>query len=425
MLYSAAVIPFRPAQTGARNFVLGVLNGLFFTLAETLIDPTLVLVAFVSRLTDSPILIGLVAPLRDGGWFLPQVWLSGYVQSLPHKLGLYRRTALLRAGAWAAMAAAVFVIRDPGWLLAAFFGTFGLYALASGAGGLAFMEVVGKTIPPNRRAVFFAWRLFLGGLAALGAAGVVRGLLDQQLGLEFPENFGWLFGLGLPFAVAGLWTFSAIAEPPDPVVQPRATVWSQVRRGWAILRGDAAYRRFLAWRACLMVAGAAVPFFAVYVQTRLGGSLAMVGAYLATYTVTSLAANVVFGRFAARLGNRGILRAATLAGLLMSATVAALLVTAWWQPLAPAVAAAWLLPAYALAGVRESGLGVSTQPLLLEIAPVEARSLYLGFTNSLLGLALLSTGLSGVVVATFGFAALLGVALVANALALWVALRLR
>jgi hypothetical protein len=34
-----------------RNFKLGVVNGLFFVLGETLIDPTLVLAAFVTRLT--------------------------------------------------------------------------------------------------------------------------------------------------------------------------------------------------------------------------------------------------------------------------------------------------------------------------------------------------------------------------------------
>jgi hypothetical protein len=36
--------------TPRRNFRLGVINGLLFTLAETLLDPTLALAAYVSQL---------------------------------------------------------------------------------------------------------------------------------------------------------------------------------------------------------------------------------------------------------------------------------------------------------------------------------------------------------------------------------------
>jgi hypothetical protein len=401
-----------------RNFLLGVLNGLFFTLAETLIDPTLVLVAFVSRLTESPVLIGLVAPLRDGAWYLPQLLVSGYAQSQPYKLGLYRRTAVVRLAAWAGLALAAFALTDPGLLLIAFFLTFGVYAVASGAGGLAFMEVVGKAIPAHRRTVFFAWRLFTGGMAALGAAAVVRWLLAEGGPLSFPRNFGLLFVLGWAAAAAGLWAFQAITEEPDRALRPRASGWAQLQRAWKTIGRDPAYGRFMLMRGGLGLAGASVPFFALYAQTAFGAELSMVGTYLAVYAAASLLANIVYGRLAARLGNRGILLAATGAGLLMTLTVAALPVLAAFCPVPAALAAWWLTPAFALAGLRESGLGVAGQPLLLEIAPAEERSLYLGFTNTVLGVLLLSTGLSGVVVAALGFPVLLGLTIAAHAVAL-------
>jgi len=74
---------------------------------------------------------------------------------------------------------------------------------------------------------------------------------------------------------------------------------------------------------------------------------------------------------------------------------------------------------------RNFQLGVAAQSLLLDLAPPAERSLYLGFTNSLLGVALLATGLSGVVVARLGFPALLVVAVTAHLLALRSALRMR
>jgi hypothetical protein len=62
---------------------------------------------------------------------------------------------------------------------------------------------------------------------------------------------------------------------------------------------------------------------------------------------------------------------------------------------------------------------------LLDISPVAERSLYLGFTNSLLGIVLFATTVSGVVVQSFGFMTLLAFTLLAHAFAVTAALRMR
>src|SRR6185503_17121504 len=97
--------------------MLGVLNGLFYNLGETLIDPTLVIAAFISRLSDSALWVGLILPLLDGSWFLPQLYVSGFLQSQPRKLPFYRKTAVVRAFAWIGVTASVFFIHRPSTLL--------------------------------------------------------------------------------------------------------------------------------------------------------------------------------------------------------------------------------------------------------------------------------------------------------------------
>ncbi|MEK7278631.1 MAG: hypothetical protein AAB427_14860, partial [Chloroflexota bacterium] len=133
-------------QFARRNFRLGVINGLCFFFAETLMDPTLVLVAYVSHLTGSALWLGLIVPLRDASWFLPQLWVSGFLQNWPRKIRLYRYMAVARMAVWSALVLAVFTIRSPLWMLAAFFVTYSVGSLAAGVSGLPFMEVVGKTI---------------------------------------------------------------------------------------------------------------------------------------------------------------------------------------------------------------------------------------------------------------------------------------
>ena len=54
-----------------RNFLLHVLNGIFFAMSEAMTDIQLITTALLSQLTTSSVLIGLLAPLRDTGWFVP------------------------------------------------------------------------------------------------------------------------------------------------------------------------------------------------------------------------------------------------------------------------------------------------------------------------------------------------------------------
>ena len=179
MLYSAPVTLNVESPESARNFRLGVLNGMWFTIADRLLDPTLVLAAFVSTLTPSPLWLGLIIPITDGGWYLPQFLLSGYLQSQRLKLTLYKRVAVVRVVLWCLLAAAPFVLTSPATLLPAFFLIYTLVCLASGLSGLSYMEIVGKTIAPRRRGSFFAWRLAVGGVAGLLGTLLVRYVVDE------------------------------------------------------------------------------------------------------------------------------------------------------------------------------------------------------------------------------------------------------
>src|SRR4030042_6784832 len=89
-----------------RDFRLGVINGALFGLAETLTDPGLVLVAFVVALGGSPLLVGLAAAIRNAGWYLPHLLVSGRTQSAPRTLPIYARAAVLRLAGWGGVAVA-------------------------------------------------------------------------------------------------------------------------------------------------------------------------------------------------------------------------------------------------------------------------------------------------------------------------------
>jgi hypothetical protein len=139
--------PYFRSDVNRRNFWLGVVNGVFYAGADALTDPSLVLTYFTSLLTSSKFIVGLVAPIRIGGWYLPQLLVSGFVQRQERKLQFYTQLGVFRAITWALMVAVLWFVGDRGILLGVFFVFLVVYSLAEGLAGLSFMDVVGKVVP--------------------------------------------------------------------------------------------------------------------------------------------------------------------------------------------------------------------------------------------------------------------------------------
>src|SRR5690554_2567440 len=64
------------------NFIVNVLDGSFFGLALGFVSFVTILPLFVSTMTDSAILIGLIPAIRTMGWQLPQLLTASRVARL-------------------------------------------------------------------------------------------------------------------------------------------------------------------------------------------------------------------------------------------------------------------------------------------------------------------------------------------------------
>lgn len=190
-----------------RNFRLGVVNGIAFTVSEALADANLVLTLFIRELGGSNTLVGLLPALKNGGWLLPQIMVAGRIQPLPQKRGVYRTAAVLRVLSWLVLTATIYGATRVGHgpALAAFFVAYTLFMLSGGSSSLAFQEIVAKIIPVRRRGVFFSYRQLFGGLLAFAVAGpLVRSILRAGSPWPFPSNYGLLCVLSLVGLLVGL-----------------------------------------------------------------------------------------------------------------------------------------------------------------------------------------------------------------------------
>lgn len=388
------------------NFNVHLLNGVFMSIADVLLDPGLIVTALLSQLTTSNLLIGLLAPLRDTGWFLPQLFVSHIVARAPRKIVFYQWTTLIRIVGLSAITLSLFLIHDHGVLLWAFFIGMTLLSLASGVGGLSYLTVTAKVIAPHERGRLFGLREFIGGVCAVLMGGVSAVILGGGIGsikLDFPRNFGAVFAIATLFFAIGTSLFGLLKEPPDPPATGHRTLRLQLGDALEVLRTGGDMPRYIAMRMALLFARAGVPFMTVYAKRYLGVGDGAIAAMVTVGLIFGLSAGPLWGRLNDRRGARYVLSMA--AGLGISVCLCAMLMTRL-----PAGPAFWVwVTGMVLSAVGTTGFNVSMLPLLIDVTPPGRQPLYFGLNSTLLGVTMLCTSVIGLLGDLLGFAPLFAV----------------
>jgi MFS family permease len=386
-----------------RNYLLHLLNGVVIAVSDALNDPTLIMTALISQLTTSNVLIGLLAPLRDTGWFLPQLFISHLVQRAPQKIVFYRASIVTRVAGSALISIALFVFDDPSTLLWTFFACTLLISISGGVGGLSYLTVTAKVIPPERRGTLFGLREFLGGGLSVLMGGVGALILSGSLlgvSFPFPRNYGVLFAVSGIFFAAGLMLFGAIREPPDEISTGRVSLRMQLARARIAFTSNAPFRRFVMARAALLFARAGTPFVTVFAKRILNISDAYLASLVSVTLIFALLAGLGWGRLNDRRGSRTVLVCSVALGMLT-------FVLAFVMMVVPAAVAPLLVAACVVsASIGASGLNVALLPMMIDIVPADERPLYFGLNNSTLGVILLMTSLVGLLVDVGGYVTL-------------------
>ena len=401
-----------------RNFALGVTNGALFKVFFTLIDPSVVLTWFLSQLGAGAFVIGLLTPMQNVGWFLPQLLMSNYVQRQPRKMTVFRQFAVGRVVLWLAFVILVLALgdRNPGLLLTGFLVIYSSYWLMAGVSGPAFMDILGSSLPADRRGSLWAMRDFVGGILAIGAAALARYILDDARGWPFPLNFGILFAVATPFVVASLAVFSMIHEAPASVRTSGPMRFLDLASVRTILRQDRDLRLFLIARTSMLMTWTAVPFYTVFARDVLGAPSGVIGTYLGLMTAALLGSSLFWGRLCDRKGTRLVMLGVTL--LMLP------------QPLIPLLMGA-RIPytlfgvVYILQGVVQAGMEVFASNYILDLAPSQQRVIYISFSNTALGIVSLVLALAGVVAQVWGLTALFALCTLSALLAPALTWRLR
>lgn len=355
------------------NFAVNLLDGASFWFGLSFASSSTIVPLFISKLTASPLPIGLAAVIAQGGWFLPQLFTANGVQRLARKkpvvvnLGFFSE----RLPMWALVIAAMMAGRAPAPALALFLACFAWFNLGAGVVATAWQDLIARCFPVARRGRFFGTTMFIGtGTGTLGAA-LSAWLLKT---LPFPTNFTYTFAI----AAAGItlsWVFLALTREP---VQPVSALRQSNRQFWAtlpdILRHDHNFRRFLLARLLLALGGMGMGFVTVAAVQRWQVADSTVGAYTAALLLGQTVGNLAFGWLADRFGHKLSLELGALASFLAFAL-------AWLAP-----SAGWYYAVFGLSGIALGAIIVSGILVIMEFCEPQRRPTYAGLANTGAGL---------------------------------------
>jgi MFS family permease len=404
------------------NYILGLFNGAMIGFAEAVASPSLTLALFITQLGGSSFLVGLLSAIYKGGWFIPQFLVAHRLQRLPLMRPVYATAAFIRIICWLLIALATYTIAstNPSLLLAIFFVLMTIYSFVAGLAGNAYMTMIAKIIPMNRRGSFFGWGEFCGTAAALLAGYLVAVVLSPERDLVFPENFGLLFVLTFGAVGSGLLLFAQVREPREVITGEEITFSQQVRAARGLVTRNPIYSRYLLTRFILSAGDLATPFYAIFAIKQLGAPVEIVGLYIGVTTLTALLSTPILSWLSDHHRLTWVL-----------------LLAAGTTPLIPLIAfgfgafahgpdAAFAFSLiFALYGIARTAANISFPTYLLNIAPPAERTLYIGFTNTTLGIATFIPIIGGTLLDLFGFAPLFIITFLMASIGFWFALGLR
>lgn len=388
------------------NFTVNVLDGAFFGLALGVASYVTVIPLFVSRLTDSAILIGLIASLHSIGWQFPQLLTSGYVARLTRYKRMVMWMTLHERWPYAALALIALgeasLGRDVSLVLAFILITW--MAFGGGFTATAWQSMIAKLMPSSWRGRFYGAQSAAANLMSSGGAllaGVILTAFDS------PLDFALCFGLA---AVSMLISGSFLGMTREWHTQSRAEAPRQTPREFvskllSILRHDVNYRAFLVARSLAQFAALVLAFYTVYAVRHYGMDDATAGVMTGVFLLAQTLGNPLLGWLGDRRGHRLSFALGTIA-LVVSAALA---ITA------PSLG--WFYIVFALAGIAQGALWTTPLALTADFGDETSRPYYIGLANTLVAPATLFGPIVGGWIAeragfeaAFALAAIIGMA---------------
>ena len=351
------------------NFTVNMLDGGFFGFALGFASFITVIPLFVSQMTDSAMLIGLIPAIHSAGWQLPQLLSAGQLSRAKRYKPIALRATIHERLPFLGLAVIAWFLPKIGTQTALVL-TFTLLIWQGLGGGItanAWVNLISKVIPSNLHGTFFGTQMAaFTGLEAVGA--ILAGLVLDRL--NGPLDFTICF-LAATLALISSFIFIALTREPETHKQATEGLppnfWQVSGR---ILRTNRNFVTFLGVRSVSQFATMAMSFYTIYAVWHFGIRELIAGVMTTIFLVANILASLLMGRMADRWSPRMAMILGAL-GTTLSALIAILAPSANWFYLALIFASMGIVATWTI-----------HIPLTNQFGDEKERPFYIGLSNT-------------------------------------------
>jgi MFS family permease len=390
------MLPLTPLEKNIRenlkhNVTVGLWDGSLFGVALGFASFGTILPLFVSSMTTSAVLIGLVPAIHSVGWQLPQLFTASYVSRLRRYKRSVIMTTIHERVPFLGFAIVALLLPTIG-VQAGLVITFMLLIWQGLGGGFtanSWTSMISKIIPPETRGTFFGLQAGLANLFISGSAVAAGYLLDY---LDSPFDFAACFLIASIFFALSWLALAQTREPEDTekvIPEEKTHFWDDTKR---ILSKDANFNWFLTARFLSQFATMGFSFYIIYALRQFNMDTVTAGFLTATLTISQTVANIGMGRIGDRIGHRAMLIFGAFAALFSA-------VLAW-----NAASILWFYPIFILTGLANVSIWTIGMVMTVDFGNETERPLYIGLSQTLTAPAtIIAPLLGGWIVDSAGF----------------------
>ncbi len=375
-----------------RNFFANVMDAGFWFFGDSFVAAYTIMPVFMSTLTDSPILIGLIPALEGAGWFLPQLFLAKHLEGQNRRLPIVLKLGIFERISYLLLAFGAFFILgfDKKIAVVLFLMIYVIKTFSGGLVALPWQELIATVIPVTHRGRYWGFSLILG--KSMGMVGaVITGFLLTKF--AYPLNYATMFGLGfIGVSISYIFLYMNIEPEIERSVSPGNQDLSIWERVGSILRVDRNFLHFLINRVFVFLASMSLGFITVYgIQT-----FDLPLSYSAFFTIIMLVSEIIgFGIWGYLGDERGYKKVLEFSNLFLIFSLLFLLLT-------KSIGGLYL--AFGIISFAHAGEFIADQNIAMEFSAENDRPTYIGMSKTLTGpFLLIAPIIGGILVKLWGY----------------------
>jgi MFS family permease len=354
-----------------RNFFANIMDAGFWFFGDSFVAAYTILPVFMSTLTDSPILIGLIPALEGAGWFIPQLFLAKHLEGENRRLPLVLKLGIFDRFPYVLLAIGAFFILkvDQKVAIVLFVIVYGIKVFSSGLVALPWQELIATIIPVSHRGRYWGSALILGkSMGMIGA--VIAGLILANI--AYPLNYAFMFLIGFICASISYFFLSLNIEPEIKRQTPakNINIWVRVL---TILEADKNFAAFLVNRGFVFLGLMGLGFVTVYGIQRFNLPISYSAIFTAVMLISEIVGYGIWGTIGDKHGYKRVIEFCNL--FLIVGLFALLFIESIWG----------LYIVFGIISFAHSGEYIADQNIAMEFGKETDRPTYIGMSKTLTG----------------------------------------